>query len=64
MNFITYQQYITYLKNNHNMRLQEKEVTYEISGFVKKKLNKKQDKTCCDILSKKREMVKFLNLIF
>lgn len=70
MKFITYQQYIEYLKNNNTMKLKEKEATYKISRREKKNIynekriqevDKRHDKMFRNILSRKKEMANFLN---
>lgn len=70
MKFITYQQYVEYLKNNTTMKLKEKEATYKISRTGKndifnerkiQEVDKRHDKMFRNILSRKKEMVNFLN---
>lgn len=70
MKFITYQQYIEYLKNNKNMKLKEGDVAYKIPDLEKnqiyhqkriEEIDKKHDKMFRNILSRKKEMVNFLN---
>lgn len=70
MKVITYQQYVEYLKNNTTMKLKEKETTYKISRTGKnniynekkiQEVDKRHDKMLRNILSRKKEMVNFLN---
>ncbi len=70
MKFITYQQYIEYLRNNKNLKLKEKDVTYQIYPLEEneiyhpkriKTIDKKHDKMFRHILSRKKEMIHFLN---
>lgn len=70
MKFITYQQYIEYLKNNKNIKLKEGEVAYKIPDLEEnqiynqkriEEIDKKHDKMFRNILSRKKEMINFLN---
>ena len=70
MKFITYQQYVEYLKNKVAMKLKEKDITYKISQVKQndfydeekiRKVDNKHDKMFRNILSRKNEMVNFLN---
>lgn len=70
MKFITYQQYIEFLKNNENLKLKEKDATYRIYPLEEneichpkriERIDKKHDKMFCHVLSRKREMIHFLN---
>ena len=70
MKFITYQQYIEYLRNNKNLKLKEKDVTYQIYPLEENEIyhpkrietiDKKHDKMFRHILSRKKEMIHFLN---
>ena len=70
MKFITYQQYIEYLKNHKPIKLKEKDSFYQISDLKEneifderkiQEINKKHDKMFRNILNRKKEMVNFLN---
>ena len=67
MKYITYQQYKKYLKNKNIMSLKEEEVVYHIAEDkvycenIVKEIDKKHDKMFRKILSRKNEMVNFLN---
>lgn len=70
MEFITYQQYIEYLKKNQSIKLREKETFYQTSSLKEKEIfnkrkikeiTKKHDKMFRNILNRKKEMANFLN---
>lgn len=70
LKFITYRQYIEYLKNNKNMKLKERDVVYKIPDLEEnqiynqeriEEIDKKHDKMFRNILSRKKEMINFLN---
>ncbi len=70
MKFITYQQYIDYLKSKNIVQLQDRDEIYKIQSLTKEKIyqeteinkvNKIHDKMFRRVLSRKKEVVKFLN---
>ena len=69
MKFITYKQYVEYLKNNKVLQLREKEKLYEekenedeiYDKKIVQEIDKRHDKMFRKILSIKREMISFLN---
>ena len=65
MEIITYKQYLKYLKTNNILEINEEQEIYELdSNYDRKKvqeIDKKHDKMFRNILSIKKEMVKFIN---
>ncbi len=65
MKFITYKQYVEYIKSNNILQLSEEPEEYELeSKYDKKKvqeIDKKHDKMFRNVLSIKKEMAKFIN---
>ncbi len=65
MVYITYKEYMQYLRQKHMMELKEDEQDYEYESEYDiekvKEVNKKHDKMMRRILSKEKEMVKFIN---
>ena len=67
MKYITYQQYRKYLENKKVMVLKEEETIYQIeedktySKEIVKEIDKRHDKMFRNILSRKKEMINFLN---
>ena len=69
MKFITYQQYIEYLKSNTHVKIREEGRDYKIVDTEEKlydekrikEVDKKHDKMFRSILSRKKEMANFLN---
>ena len=68
LKFVTYEQYRNYYKNTYLMRLEDTGMEYKLEENYKiydekeiKEIDKKHDKMFRNILSRKTEMVKFLN---
>lgn len=65
MVYITYKEYMQYLRQKHMLELKEDEQDYEYESEYDiekvKEVNKKHDKMMRRILSKEKEMVKFIN---
>lgn len=67
MKYITYQQYRKYLENKKVMVLKEEETIYQTeedktySKEIVKEIDKRHDKMFRNILSRKKEMINFLN---
>ena len=67
MKYITYQQYRKYLENKKAIVLKEEETIYQTvedktySKEIVKEIDKRHDKMFLNVLSRKKEMIKFLN---
>ena len=64
MKFITYKQYVEYLRTNDKLQVKEDKETYNFSAYdekLLKEVDKRHDKMFKTILSIKKEMASFLN---